>query len=166
MNNSASLFVLSLQLFFHVFDFSFTALSTASISAEIWSGDVPRILRALTSFTPRWLLPLGLCSSVPFFALPSFSFLDHGTFQNCCCLFNFGQPSFLWEEHEDERETRCMVSELKKSCHPMGEKFILIFITVMFISKRHEFKNLFLHVSLHLFVHSALSVCIVQDLGY
>ena len=36
-------------------------------------------------------------------------------FQNCSCLFNTGPySSFLWREHEDDRDTLRMVPELKK----------------------------------------------------
>ena len=59
----------------------------------LWLRDVSRIVRNLTFVTPCWQLPSGLCSSVPFFALPSFSLFGHGTFQDCCFFENFRQSS-------------------------------------------------------------------------
>ena len=115
LNNSVSLFVLSLKL-----SGDFSPLS-------LWSGDVPRIARTLTTFTSCWLLPSGLRSSVAFLALPSFTFLGHGTFQNCCCLDPSRQSFFLWEEHDDERERNMTTKgrrsawflSWKKTCLPM-----------------------------------------------
>ena len=72
-------------------------------------------MRTQTAVFPGSLFPSGFCFSVPFFALPSFSLLGHGTFQDCSCLCHFPQSSPPEEEHEDERDTRCMVSELKEA---------------------------------------------------
>ena len=166
MYNSVSLFVLSLQLLFHVLDFSFTMVTTTSISAEIslhfplWLRDVPRVVRTLTSVNRGCLLPSGLCSSVPFFALPSFSLLGHGTFRNCCCLFHFRQSTRFRRRARRKRDTRCMDYDLKEAMASDGSNHSSQHSSLSsssIVGKSSRFP-LFIHRAISLFTPHSLGV--------
>ena len=103
----------------------------------------------------------GLCSSIPFFTLPFFTFLDHGTFQDCCCLFAFDNLPLLREEHEDDKETRCMVSEFEETVSSDGCNLssLLSSLSSLLAKSTNSRLPFFIHPSISLF--TSLSVCSV-----
>ena len=115
--NSASLFVLSRQHLFHVFDFSFTAVPTASAEISLhfpFGLEMSHVSCELCPPSP----PAGCCHRdivFPYHSLPCHLclFSVMARFKTAVVFLTFDCLPILWEEHEDERETRCMVSESK-----------------------------------------------------
>ena len=61
---------------------------------------------------PGRLLPAGAWLSIPLFILPCVLFVGNSSFQNRYCLSHI-RPSPFGRGNHDERDTRCIVSELK-----------------------------------------------------
>ena len=74
---------------------------------------LPGVYGASSPAAPRGLLPTGYRGAIPLSAFPPITFLCHGPFQHRRCLLNAGSFSSFWGEHEDDRDTLCIVPELK-----------------------------------------------------
>ena len=78
-------------------------------------GDVSRIVRTLTTFTSCWLLPSGLCSSVHSLPCHLSRFSVMARFGTAVVFVTLDSILPSLEEHEDGKETWCMVSESKEA---------------------------------------------------
>ena len=100
---------------------------------------------------------------------PAIFLLIHNTFfKTAVCFYTFDNLSLLGEEHEDDRDTRCMVCELKEAVASDGSSHSLLHSSLSSSSKC-KFSSLPIpHLLVHVpasFCHAPAIVVNMHDLG-
>ena len=163
---SASLYALSLPFLVHVIFFSFTSALSTSYSAET-SFHFPSgfaCFQVSTELCPP-LLPAGCCHLV--FVVPHHSLLFHLSlfsvmaFSRTAVVFLTLDSLFLfWDEHEDDRDTLCIVPEFKgAAASGVTDHSSLPFFFIIISIRGRGCKVLSHPPSFHLLVNSPLLVC-------